>query len=150
MVANSEYRTLLIIIFIEINTRPWLCISKLHIDGAIFCCCIYLLCQLFVNTHIFQYWSHTFRDFVFFKILINLLATTDSWLCVEYISISLSCNHNFIEIISLIISLPLTTYILSGLQPDSSKNFWKALVIVTPFLVQKNNPCIFNVNINNT
>ena len=36
----------------------------------------------------------------FFKVLINLSATTDfSSLCVEYISISLSCNHDFTDLL---------------------------------------------------
>ena len=43
----------------------------------------------------------------------------------------LSCNHDFFD--HLYNSLPLSTNTLFGLQPDSSKDFWKTLVIVIPF-----------------
>ena len=56
----------------------------------------------------------------FVRVLINLSATTDfPLLCVECISISLSSNHDFIDL--LLNSLPLSTHSLLGLQLDSSK-----------------------------
>ena len=72
-------------------------------------------------------------NFFFFKILINLSATTDfSPLYVEYISILLLCKNDFIDLLSIL--LPLSTHILFVLWLDSFKIFWKALVIVMPFL----------------
>ena len=57
-----------------------------------------------------------------FKVLINLSATTDlPSLCIEYISISLSFNHFFIELLQN--SLPLLTHILFGLSPHVFKIF---------------------------
>ena len=42
----------------------------------------------------------TYMQILFFKVLINLSTTTDfPSLCVEYISISLSCNHDFIDLL---------------------------------------------------
>ena len=59
---------------------------------------------------------------LFFKVLINLTAKTDFLsLCVEYISISLSFNHDFID--GLQNSLHLSTYILSGVSQTHSKLF---------------------------
>ena len=67
-----------------------------------------------------------------FKVLMNLSAATDfPYLCIEYISISLSFSH-FYEL--LWNSLTLSTHVLFGFLLDFFKIFWKALVIVIPFL----------------
>ena len=52
--------------------------------------------------------------------------------CVEYISISLFCKLDFIDLLEN--SLPVSTHILFGLWFDLSKIFPKALAIVVPFL----------------
>ena len=63
----------------------------------------------------------------------NLSATTNfPSQCGEYISISLSCNPDFIDLLKN--SFPLSTLILFGLRLNSSYIFLKALVIVIPFL----------------
>ena len=63
----------------------------------------------------------------------NLSETTDfTSLYVEYIFIPFFSNHDFIDL--LLNSLPLSTHILFGFPLDSFKSFWKALVIVIPFL----------------
>ena len=61
-----------------------------------------------------------FIGFVF-KVLINLSVTTDfPSLYVECISILLSCNLNFTDLLKN--ALPLSIHILFGLRLDSSKN----------------------------
>ena len=65
--------------------------------------------------------------------VINLSTITDfPSLCVKYISISLSCNPDFID--PLENSLHSSTHILRVLLLVSSKNFRKALVIVIPVI----------------
>ena len=90
----------------------------------------------------------------------NLSASTDFLLlCVEYISIPLFCKNNckihclclpIFCLICILIHLK-PTHILFGLCFDSFKNFWKALVIITPFLSLKgvNKSCIFAINFTN-
>ena len=56
-------------------------------------------------------------------------------LCFEYIAISLSCSHDFIDVLYNL--LPLYTHILSDLRLDSSNICSKALAIVIPFLYFK-------------
>ena len=69
----------------------------------------------------------------FLKALLNLSATTDfPSLCVEYISMSFLTSHDFIDLLWNL--LPLSTHILFGLGFYSCKIFWKALVIIIPFL----------------
>ena len=52
----------------------------------------------------------------------NLSTTTYfSSLCVEYILISLSCNHDFIDLLEN--SLPLSTHVFLGLRSGSFKIF---------------------------
>ena len=86
-------------------------------------CCIYLLYHL-----IYQY-----AHFLILKSCINLSTTIDfSSLCFEYISISLSYNHDVTDL--LYNSLPLFSHILFSLCLNSSQIFWKALVIVIPFI----------------
>ena len=51
---------------------------------------------------------------------------------VEYISMSLYCNHGFTDLLQN--SFPLSTHILFVLRLDSSKTLVKALVISIPFL----------------
>ena len=88
-----------------------------------------VVCQL--NCHYTDFFGAEVINFV--RVLINLSATTYfPLLCVECISISLSSNHDFIDL--LLNSLPLSTHSLLGLQLDSSKIFWKAIVIVILFL----------------
>ena len=68
--------------------------------------------------------------------MINLSAATDfPLLCVEYTSILLLCNHEFIDLLQN--SPPWSTLILFGLWPNASKILWETLVIVTPFLFFK-------------
>ena len=70
---------------------------------------------------------------LFFKVLINLSAATDfPSLCVDCTSISLSCNHNFIDLLQNL--LPLSTHILLGLHMALLKTFRKALVTAITFL----------------
>ena len=58
----------------------------------------------------------------------NLSATINfSLLCIEYISISLSCNHDTIDLLQNL--LPLSTHIFFGLQLNSSDIWWKELVM---------------------
>ena len=92
-----------------------------------------------------------FLSILLFKILINLLATTDyPSLCLEYMSISFFSSFDFIDL--LLNSLLLFTSTLFGLRLNSFKTFWKALLIATPFLFLLLNewPCIFTINVNNT
>ena len=61
---------------------------------------------------------------LFFKVLINISATSDfPSLCVQYISVSLSCNHDFIDLLQN--ALPLSTHIMFGFQLDSTESFEK-------------------------
>ena len=70
---------------------------------------------------------------LFFRLLINFSPTADFHsLCFEYIFISLSYNHDLIDILRN--QLPLSTHILFGLRLNSSNIFWEALVILIPFL----------------
>ena len=63
----------------------------------------------------------------------NLSATINfSLLCIEYISISLSCNHDIIDLLQNL--LPLSNHVLFGLQLNSSDIWCKELVIIIPFL----------------
>ena len=57
-----------------------------------------------------------------FKVLTNLSETTDfSSCCVEYISILLSCNQDFIDLLQN--SLPLSIHILFDLRLDLFEMF---------------------------
>ena len=73
-----------------------------------------------------KYKEHTSNNII----LIFLSVTTDFLsLCAESISMPFFSNHTFIQY-----WLPLSAHILFGLRFDSSKTFWKALVILIPFL----------------
>ena len=79
----------------------------------------------------FQHSSHIFINFGS-KFLPNLSETTDfPSLCVEYISVSLFCNQNFIDLLPNL--LPLSTHILLGLRPDSSMILQKAFDTFSSF-----------------
>ena len=72
-----------------------------------------------MNINVFWYSSHVFID-LFFKVVMNLSATTDfCLLCVECISISCFSTHEFLDLLQNL--LPLSIHILFGLQFDSSK-----------------------------
>ena len=89
--------------------------------------CIYSLYHLIYQyIHFLKLKSCIYK---FFKVLMNLSAITHfPSLCVEYTSISLFCKTHFIDLLKN--SLPLSNHILFGLQLDSFKIFWKALVVV--------------------
>ena len=79
-----------------------------------------------------------------FKVLINLSATIDfPSLLIEYISISLSFNHDLTKLWSN--SLPLPAHIFFGFPLDFFKIF-----SLNFFIFQRNNPSIFTKNINDT
>ena len=89
-----------------------------------------------------------YLEILFFKILMNLLATTDFVsLCVSYISVLFSRSYDLIGL--LWNSQPLFNHILFSLRLDSFKNYWKALIIRKTFL-QRNSPYISNINISKT
>ena len=68
-------------------------------------------------------------------------------LCTEYIYIAFFSNYYFINLLSSL--LPLSTHILFGLQLDSSKIFWNAIVVVIHFLSSKstNHLCFLKISI---
>ena len=107
------------LLFIEVNTCTWLYINKFHFDCAMIC--------IVVNTNYTTLSIQTYfgieviyLEILFFKILINLSATTNFHpLCAEYISISLSWNQDFIDLLQN--SLALATHISLGFQSNS---FW--------------------------
>ena len=73
----------------------------------------------------------------------NLSGTTDfSLLCVEYISMLLFFKNDFIDLLQNF--LPLSTHTSFGLQLDSFKIFKLKIIF------QRNNPCVFTENVNNT
>ena len=98
---------------------------------------LYLLTILFnLSIYTFFYIKVIYLQILFFKILINLSATTDfTSLCIEYISVWLSCNHDFTDLLKNL--LHLSTGILFGLRLVWAKIFWEALVILTSFLSVK-------------
>ena len=89
-----------------------------------------------------------YLEILFFKILMNLLATTDFVsLCVSYISVLFSRSYDLIGL--LWNSQPLFNHILFSLRLESFKKLWKALIIIKLFL-QRNSPHISNINISKT
>ena len=89
-----------------------------------------------------------YLEILFFKILMNLLATTDFVsLCISYISVLFSRSYDLIGL--LWNSQPLFNHILFSLRLESFKKLWKALIIIKPFL-QRNSPHISNINISKT
>ena len=61
---------------------------------------------IFINCHLIDQYTHFFDteviylQILLFKVLMNLSATADfPSLCVEYISIPLSCNHDFNDLL---------------------------------------------------
>ena len=87
---------------------------------------------------------------MFFKVLINLLATQDSLsLYLEHISKSLFCNRNFIDLLWNL--LPLSSHILFGFWLDSPKFLWKiTLLLVIPFLSFKGTTHAYLLKISRT
>ena len=76
--------------------------------------------------------------------VLNVSATMDfPSLCVKYISISLSCNHDFINLLENV--LPLSTKILFGVRSDSSNISLKTLVIVIISLFLKGSAPAFTL-----
>ena len=95
----------------------------------------YLLTNLSSNLSIETFFETKvmYLYILFLKVLMNLSVTTDlPSLFVEYISIAFFSSHDFIDLVQN--SLPLSTHILFGLLFDVPKIFWKALVILIPFL----------------
>ena len=84
-------------------------------------CCI---CQLYYLNY----------QYIYFLILKSCICKFCS-LCVEYISISLSCYHGFTDLLPESLLWP--SHILFGFRPDSAKIFWKVLSIIIPFLYFK-------------
>ena len=115
MATNLKFRIFIIILYTKIKISARIYINWLRVGRAVTCTVVFI-------------------NYFIFKALINLSVTTVvPSLRVEYISISISCNHNFIDLLQ--ISRPLSTHALFGLQLDSYNICWKALVIVTPFLL---------------
>ena len=88
------------------------------------------------SSHLIYQYKHFLFINLFFKILINLSATTDFFsLSVEYISMLLFCKNDFTDL--LYNSLSLSTYILFGLQLDSwiLRIFLKRLILIDWFFI---------------
>ena len=137
IISNFKFRTFLIIyLFIKVNIYAWLYINRLLFNcSMIFISAFINYIILFINIHIFWYWSHMLI-ILFFKVLINLSTTTDfPSLCVKYISIAFFYGHDFIDLLQK--SLSVSSHPLLGLRFDLFKTFWEALVIAISFLCFK-------------
>ena len=138
MVINFEFRIFIIMVNTIFNIRLWLNISTIYIVPYVLLYLSTISSSLSINT--FFCITVICLYILLFKVLINLSATTYlSILFIEYISISLSCNHDFTNLLQN--SLPQSTNILFGLQSDLSKIFCNTLLIIIPFFVlQEENP----------
>ena len=118
MVTSFKFRFVTNVFYTEVNiciqqASFWLCYDMY--------CCIHLiyLKYLFFDIEVIYIFK-----ILFLNVLINLSAAAYfPSLCVEYISVSLSNNHDFIDLLQ--ISLPLSAHILISLRLDSFKIFWK-------------------------
>ena len=108
-----------------------------HFDCAMVC--IVLFVQYSSNLPIYTFFDIeiVYLKILLFNFLINLSAGTSFLsLCVSFfryvfISILLFCKIYFLDLLENV--LPLFTHILFGVQLDSFKFFWKALLIVIHF-----------------
>ena len=109
--AVFKFRIFIIIFYIRANVRVWLYINRLHFNCSIIGIIVFInYIRLFINMHTFWYWTHKFVDFI---IQCSNRFFSTNWASFEYtkcISISISCNHDFIDLLQA--SLPLSTHIL--------------------------------------
>ena len=130
MITDFEFMIFFIMIKTIVNIRTQLNTDRFHFD----CCeiCIFVFMNYFMQ-HINGHTSWCQSCILFFKVLINLSATTDFiLLCFEYISVSLSCNYDFNDLFKTHHpDLPISCLIYN--QTHQNK-FWDVLVLVTHFL----------------
>ena len=96
MITNFKYNMFPIIFFVEVNKCVWFYINRL----LFYCVMTVLLDLLTVSCNLLIHklfdTEVIYLQILFFKVLTNFSAATDfPSLCLEYISISLSCNHDF-------------------------------------------------------
>ena len=126
----------------RINTSVWFYINRFHFNCAAICIIVFInYIILFININIFWYWSHVFINFVFYGSNNSSATTNFLSLSVEYVSVLLFCKNDFIDLLQN--SLPLTIHIFFVLRIGSSKNFWKASVNVTPYLLKVSVPSYY-------
>ena len=105
MITNFKFRIFLIIFFVKVNICAWLYINRLLIVQLF----LYLL-AMSSNLLIYTFFDIEVMYFqiLFFKVLANLSATTDFLsLYVEFASVSLSCNHDVIDLLQSSLPLPI-------------------------------------------
>ena len=125
MITNFKFKIFFIILFIKVNVS-----ARLYINIYSFILIVLRYLWLYLLTissnlsiYILLHIEVIYLQILFFRVLINLSATTDCpSLCVDYISTSFFFYHDFIE---------------------SSKMFRKSLVILIPFLSSKEQPMHF-------
>ena len=97
-VINFAFRIFAIMLNTIFHICAWLKITRFRVFLGFFLICFAVFINYFISfskAHIFCYRVICLKKF-FFNVLINLWATIDfPSLCVAYISIILSCNHDF-------------------------------------------------------
>ena len=95
------------------------------------------MCSLLQKWFCILIFSH-FSNFEFriFIIMLKTMVYIRNWLNIGRLHFDSSVTCCFATMTSMIYCI--------GLRPNTSKNFWNALVIVIPFFVfQQNHPCVF-------
>ena len=142
MITNFKLRIFLIFFFfiIKVSLCDRIYINRLHFNFAMIF--IVALINHIINIHSFWYWSHILVNFVLLgsnkSFSSNRFSFIMRWIHFYFIIL----YPDFIDLLQN--SLPLFIHILFGLRLDSSKFFLKSI-----FIFQRNNSCIFTININN-
>ena len=146
MITNFKFRTFLITFFIKVNIYAWLYINRFHFNGSMTYIVVMsssLSIYTFFDIEVMYFWI------LFFKVLINLWATTDfPLLCVEYICMAFSCMISLIYNKIYCFYLPVFCLVYDEIH---LRLFLKSISKCNKFFIfQRNNPCVFIENINNT